>query len=306
MGAQPEDSSILTTSTARILLVDDEPLNLEILAEHLEEPAYRTVAANNGQEAWQILDADPGGFDAVLLDRMMPVMNGMELLAKLKADGRFRGLPVIMQTAAAAKEQVAEGLRQGAYYYLTKPFERDVLVAIVESALEQRRSRMALVDDQLEPTALVAGEFRFRTLIEARRLCGFLARLTPRPEQVVMGLSELMINAVEHGNLGITYREKSALNEKGMWRDEVERRLAAPEYAARHAQVRMRRQDDGSIEFTIVDEGKGFDWQGFLEISPERAFDSHGRGIAMSRMLSFSSVEYCGCGNTVVATVAPD
>ena len=148
-------SPIIMTDSARILLVDDEPLNLEILAVHLDSPAYTTASAENGLEAWKMLDADPDGFDAVLLDRMMPVMNGMELLEKMRADPRFVSLPVVMQTAAAGKEQVAEGLRQGAYYYLTKPFERDVLLAIVEAALEHRRNRLALADDRLDPRSRI-------------------------------------------------------------------------------------------------------------------------------------------------------
>ncbi len=289
--------------SAHILLVDDEPLNLEILALHLACPAYSTTCAENGQAAWDILDADPEGFDAILLDRMMPVMNGMELLAKLRADPRFAALPVIMQTAAAGKEQVAEGLRQGAYYYLTKPFESDILLAIVEAALEHRRNRISLADDRLDPRMLVEGEFRFRTLGEARRLASLLARACPNPDPTVLGLTELMVNAVEHGNLGITYREKSNLNEKGSWRMEVERRMALPEYRDKAARVRMSRAAD-AITFTVTDEGMGFDWRNYLEMSPERAFDSHGRGIAMSRMLSFAAVEYSGCGNTVTAIVA--
>jgi len=296
-------SPVLGSDAARILLVDDEPLNLEILAEHLDSPAYRTEQAENGLVAWEMLDADPDGFDAVLLDRMMPVMNGMELLARMRADSRFVALPIIMQTAAAGKEQVAEGLRHGAYYYLTKPFERDVLLAIVEAALEMRRNRLTLADERFDPRALVEGEFRFRTLGEARRLASFLARACPQPDVTVLGLSELMINAVEHGNLGISYREKSQLNEKGAWRAEVERRLASPENAQRHASVRLARRGD-NIVFTIVDQGAGFDWRAYLEMSPERAFDSHGRGIAMSRRLSFAALQYSGNGNTVHATVA--
>ena len=303
MNAIAATSPVIGSDAARILLVDDEPLNLEILAEHLDSPAYRTEQAENGLVAWQLLDADPDRFDAVLLDRMMPVMSGMELLTRLRADPRFAALPIIMQTAAAGKEQVAEGLRNGAYYYLTKPFESEILLAIVEAALDQRRNRLTLTDERFDPGAIVEGEFRFRTLGEARRMASFLARACPQPEQTVLGLTELMVNAVEHGNLGISYRDKSALNEKGNWRDEVERRLALPENAARYASVRLRR-DAAALRFTIIDRGAGFDWQRYLEMSPERAFDSHGRGIALSRMLSFSSLEYSGGGNTVTATVA--
>jgi CheY-like chemotaxis protein len=288
---------------ACILVVDDEPMNLEIIAEHLEEGRYLLEFAANGADAWAMLDRDPEKFELVLLDRMMPVMSGMELLVKLKDDGRFRHLPVVMQTAAAAKDQVAEGLRQGAYYYLTKPFERVVLLAIVEAALEQSRIRTNFLKERLDYSTLTTAEFSFRTLEEARRLAGFLARLTEQPDQAVLGLCELMINAIEHGNLEISYAEKSAFNEAGTWRKEVERRLALPQYRSRHARAKFRRLA-GRMEFEIQDEGHGFDWHQYLEMSPERAYDSHGRGIAMARIVSFSEISYSGNGNTVTAVVA--
>lgn len=287
----------------RILVVDDEPMNLEIIAEHLDGARYGLEFAGDGAQAWALLDGEPGGFDLVLLDRMMPVMSGMELLKKLKADGRFRHLPVVMQTAAAAKDQVAEGLRQGAYYYLTKPFERVVLLAIVEAALEQSRIRTSLLKDRLDYSTLTSAEFSFRTLEEARRLAGFLARLTAQPDQAVLGLCELMFNAVEHGNLEISYAEKSVFNEAGTWRSEVERRLGLPQYESRQAKAKFRRLP-GRLEFEIQDEGCGFDWHQYLEMSPERAYDSHGRGIAMARIVSFSEVNYSGAGNIVTAVIA--
>jgi CheY-like chemotaxis protein len=298
----PGDGDATAEVRARILVVDDEPMNLEIIAEHLEGIRYDLEFAGDGAEAWELLDRQPGKFDLVLLDRMMPVMSGMELLQKLKADGRFRHLPVVMQTAAAAKEQVAEGLRQGAYYYLTKPFERVVLLAIVEAALEQTRIRNSLQKDRLDYSTLSSAEFTFRTLEEARRLAGFLARLTAQPDQAVLGLCELMINAIEHGNLEISYAEKSAFNEAGTWRGEVERRLGLPRFAGRQATAKFRRLP-GRLEFEIRDEGPGFDWHQYLEMSPERAYDSHGRGIAMARIVSFSEVNYSDAGNVVTAVV---
>ena len=302
MGSNPLPQDLLSADAARILLVDDEPLNLEILVEHLDDARFRTAQAENGLIAWNMLDADPGGFDLVLLDRMMPVMDGMELLARIRGDRRFAALPIVLQTAAAAKEQVAEGLRQGAYYYLTKPFEREILLAIIDSALEQRRSRLTLTEDHFEFGLLRTAEFGFRTLQQARRLAAFLARLCPHPEQAVLGLSELMVNAIEHGNLAITYREKSVLNESGDWQDEVARRLVIPEYARRVASVRFERVP-ATLRFTITDEGAGFDWRAYLEMSPERAFDTHGRGIAMSRLVSFPELRYEGCGNVVTVSV---
>jgi CheY-like chemotaxis protein len=300
--AEKETSQELDADRARILVVDDEPMNLEIIAEHLDETDYHLVFAGNGAQAWELLDRDPAAFHLVLLDRMMPVMSGMELLAKMNGDKRFRHLPVVMQTAAAAKDQVAEGLRQGAYYYLTKPFERVVLLAIVEAALEQSRIRVGFLKERLDYSTLCKAEFRFRSLDEVHRLAGFLARLTPQPDQAILGLCELMINAVEHGNLEITYAEKSAFNEAGTWRQEVERRLRLPQYEKRQAVARFRRFWD-RLEFEITDEGRGFDWEEYLDMSPDRAYDSHGRGIAMARIVSFSEVVYSGSGSTVTATV---
>ncbi|QZA82045.1 ATP-binding protein [Deefgea piscis] len=129
-----------------------------------------------------------------------------------------------------------------------------------------------------------------------------LSRACPEPQRVAMGLSELLVNAIEHGNLGISYADKSRLLQAGRWQDEVESRLASPEYAQRKVAVKYSANED-EIQIYIMDEGQGFDWQPFLEFSPERAFDPHGRGISMARMMSFDSLEYQGKGNEVLVRV---
>ncbi|RCS58023.1 response regulator [Parvibium lacunae] len=290
---------------AMILVVDDEPLNLEIIGEYLDDPRFVLTFAENGQEAWEKLQQSPP-FDLIVLDRMMPVMDGMELLHKLKAESRFSKIPVIMQTAAASKEQVAEGLRQGAYYYLTKPYEEEILRSIVESALGEQQ-RLENLREELKAQAglmklLHQAEYHFRTLEEARRLAALLAETCPNPSKAMTGLAELMINAVEHGNLGITYSEKSRLNAEGRWSDEIELRLQQPLYAEKFATVSLQRETN-QIRFTITDQGNGFNPEGYLELSAERAFDTHGRGIAMAKMFSFHSIEYQGKGNIAVAIV---
>ena len=117
-----------------------------------------------------------------------------------------------------------------------------------------------------------------------------------------MDIVEILVNAVEHGNLGLTYADKSALLKSDGWHAEVARRLTLPEYRGKLVRADLRLMTDG-IVLTIADEGAGFDWTSFLEIQPERAFDLHGRGIAMSRLMSFDRVDYRGCGNEVELTV---
>ena len=285
--------------TPRILVVDDEPVNLEIIAEHLEDEGYALHLFESAPQAWEHLRQLEGKpYDVILLDRMMPGMDGMQILRKIKAAPRFRQTPVVMQTAASSPEQVREGVAAGAYYYLSKPYSGRQLRAIVQAALGEKTIPL----DSVEAAGSDA-VFEFFSLQEARELAARLARRCPEPELAAMGLSELFINAIEHGNLGICYAEKTALRLSNRWEAEVERRLALPEYATRKARVEVKQVADELI-FIVSDCGQGFDWQNYLAIAPERAYDPNGRGIALARQLSFASLEYHGCGNIAVATVS--
>jgi DNA-binding response OmpR family regulator len=292
--------------TAKILIVDDEPFNLEIIGEYFEGSGYNLSFFAAGEAAWEALEAPDAGFELAILDRMMPGLDGISLLKRIKADSRFATLPVIMQTAASSPEQIREGLQAGAYYYLTKPYERDSLLSIVRASLDDAsmkadlRQRLQDHEDALQ--LLREGRFELRTVEEASQLASFLARATARPDGAVLGLSELLINGVEHGNLGITYAEKGELRRLDQWHEEVERRTRLTEHAGKRVRVELSRQHNG-LTIRISDDGQGFDWQKYLEFDPERAFDPNGRGIAMARLTSFDKLDYQGNGNTVVVTV---
>jgi DNA-binding response OmpR family regulator len=294
------------TPYSTILVVDDEPFNLEILIEYLDIEGYRTVSALNGVVAWEILEKAPESFDAILLDRMMPEMDGMEVLTRIKAHPVLNSLPVIMQTAKAAKEDVVEGLQAGAYYYLTKPFDKDKLLAIVKTAVQDHQEYRHLQRELAQATGALfmmdSASFHFKTIEQGRNLAALLANAVPNPDMVVLGLSELVVNAVEHGNLGISYEQKSALVEIDDWADEVRRRMDLPEHREKRVTLNFTRTER-EVRFLIEDQGAGFDWEKFLEISPERAFHTHGRGIAIANTVSFSRLEYRGRGNQVLAVV---
>ncbi|MCX7627399.1 MAG: response regulator [Methylophilaceae bacterium] len=295
-----------TTNKGTVLIVDDEPPMRRLLCEYLEPEGYTVVTAQDGAEAWEILDRGTMEFDVLVTDRNMPRMNGLELLAKVKHDVRFKDLPVIFQTAHAAREEIVEGLRAGVYYYLAKPYDRLVLLALVAEAIEESRQRRELQEQARQHNRaldmLYGGEFRLRTLEDAKYLAPLLAQLSCDPARVVTGLLELLINAIEHGNLGITYAEKGELVKHGVWQQEVERRLGLPEYRDKFVLVDLLREPNQTT-FTITDMGQGFDAQKYLTLDPDRLVHVHGRGIAISRMLSFDSVEYHGCGNQVVTVV---
>ena len=289
----------------QILVVDDEEFNLDNISFYLTEAGYDVAGAEDGAIALQRLRALER-VDVIVLDRMMPNMDGMEFLKEIKADARFQDIPVVMQTAASAPEEVLEGIKAGVYYYLTKPYEEEMLLSIVSSALRDAKSKSELIESVRRNNNIIGlmvnSCFRFRTLEEARTLASYMANCFPEPERAIYGLNELLINAVEHGNLGITYSEKTRFVLDYSLEQELNRRLELPENRNKFAYISFKATDDAIIVH-IKDEGEGFDWEKYIEFSPDRMTDPHGRGIASSRIMSFDAMEYLGTGNEVQCTV---
>ena len=120
----------------RILLVDDEPLNIDYLEQELEEKGFELLSASNGQEA---LDAIRESLpDLVLLDIMMPGIDGWETLTRLKRDAATAGIPVVIFTAREHARGHQKSSEMGAADYFRKPFEPDELIELVEKHVGQR------------------------------------------------------------------------------------------------------------------------------------------------------------------------
>ena len=297
----------MLNSKTTVLVVDDEELNLELIADYLSDDNIESVCVESGEQALERLHENPNKFSAVLLDRMMPGLNGIEVLQQIKADEKLNEIPVIMQTAKVGTESMIEGLKAGAQYYLSKPYDQQTLSTIVSTAIHDYKRYAQLQDDlkQAEKTLMMMekGEFTFKSLDEGRDLATLLAQACPDSSRVILGLTELLINAVEHGNLAIDYDETSKLQAVGELENVIDSRLISPLYKDKIVTLEFSRSDD-EINFTISDQGAGFDWSQYMEICPERAFDTHGRGIALANSISFDRLEYSGSGSKVCATVS--
>lgn len=126
-------------SFPRILIVDDEPYNVDYLEQELKDLGYQTISAGNGRDALSVVASDH--VDLLLLDIMMPVMDGFEVLTQLKASEQFQHIPVIIISAMSDIGSVVRGIGLGADDYLPKPFDEVLLRTRISSSLEKKKLR---------------------------------------------------------------------------------------------------------------------------------------------------------------------
>lgn len=129
----------MTNPAGVILIVDDVEANRDLLSRRLRRQGYTVTMAENGQTALELLVEQ--SFDLVLLDVMMPELNGYEVLERMKADQRLRHIPVVMISALDDIESIVRCIEMGAEDYLTKPFNPVLLKARVGASLEKKRLR---------------------------------------------------------------------------------------------------------------------------------------------------------------------
>jgi two-component system NtrC family sensor kinase len=133
----------LPDTAVHLLVVDDNAANRDILQRHLKKQGYSSTAASDGIEGLRLLAG--GGFDLVLLDVMMPGLDGFETLQRIKADPAMRDVPVIMMSALDETTSVVRCVKMGAEDYMMKPFDPVLLGARIGASLEKKRLRDELV-----------------------------------------------------------------------------------------------------------------------------------------------------------------
>ena len=133
--------------SARTLVVDDNPLNLRMLADWLATEHYVVNTATDGFEALAKIAAERP--DIVLLDVVMPELNGFEVCRRIKADPTMADIPVIMVTALSDVDDLVRGFDAGADDFVTKPFNFDALMARVRSQLRRKRQYERIVEEAL-------------------------------------------------------------------------------------------------------------------------------------------------------------
>lgn len=298
------------TLPANVLVLNAEPALMAFLTEALSQQPYQLVFANDLQQAKALIMKAPATyFSAYLLNDSPPSEEPcFEALALFKALSEAESVPIILQTnLPPSNYKIQHGLATGAFFYLVKPYTKKQLITILHTAVSGfshlQEIKLRLADFDAAKTLLHTGEFHFKTPEEAKSLASSLALLTPNPKRCGVGLFELFINAIEHGNLGISYRDKTQLIKQNKLQQVIEERLQNPEHRNKVIRVVFTRLAN-QLEFKIHDCGQGFDPIPFMEFSAERMTDQHGRGILIARKLSFDSVHFEDGGRTAVARIA--
>lgn len=284
-----------------LLVIDNNHDAVHYLQDLLDNSPYTIVSTSDGEEGFNLLLKEPEQFSAIILGQNILNISSVSLVHKINSCSPLKTIPIIMEAGTGTIEEMEICIRAGARYYIPKPVDKKILPEVIATAIrDQERYRDAehLVWNARPLNTMIDATFKIQTLHDAQVLSALLANECPNPRLAAVGISEILINAIEHGNLGITYLEKTKLHETAEWLAEIDRRLLLP--ANRHKTVKVVfHKTGGHINIRITDEGSGFDWRQYQTLDTNRVFDNHGRGIIMARNLAFENMIYHGSGNDV-------
>lgn len=156
----PHTQSLINSITGAVLVVDDDPRNRKLLKDLLTIHGHTVTEAENGVQALQMVESQPP--DLILLDVMMPILNGVEVCRQIKANPKTGHIPVLLVTALGEHADRLRGIQAGADDFLTKPIDREEITLRIHNALVTKQLRDQVASEE----ALVNSEARFRALIE--------------------------------------------------------------------------------------------------------------------------------------------
>lgn len=217
----------------------------------------------------------------------------------------FSSMAVLVVVKAWSEALSWRGAQAGAFCCVPASLSADALRSALEAAVSEtvgRRRRLVPPHDLRQAgRCLERATFAFKSLDEAETLAVLISGAMPDSARRLGGVLELLVNAIEHGSLGVGADEKRQLLLSGQLHVELERRSKVAPYAARVARASFERLERG-VRLTITDEGDGFDFEKVLAATPD-LMAPHGRGIYLARAMSFDRLRYEGRGNVVVAEV---
>ena len=295
------------SETPHILIAENSKHPLKKLADLLKSEGYHIGVSHSGEDAFSTLVDHTSQYHAIILDHRTPDNKEHALLTKISTASSLKTLPIILIVPDTHQNTLRDAIQRGAHYCLSEDASSDHALQIIQAAIRRNLSYREL--QNLSPTTsypmmqyLIFGEFQVKTLGEAQDLARGLSTICPNPNLAVVGISELLINAIEHGNLAITYAEKSQYKRDNTWEAKITERQKEPKHRHKTVDVQFKKTETEFI-IQITDQGAGFDSKKVIDLNPERLLDTHGRGIMMARNLVFKDLVYSPKGNQVTVVI---
>jgi DNA-binding response OmpR family regulator len=284
---------------SNVLIIEGETTQRTAVEAVVKGWGHRCRTVADAAAARTRLEEAEVAFEVVLLDWGLPNGECRQLLEWIEQEREGADLEVIVQSRGEVPADIRDGINRGAYFYLTKPYEWPQLRALIqaaESSLALKRSLNRRVSEIQDIVSLLDNAtLALRELEEAEIVAAHLGAAAGDP-QLGVGILELLLNGIEHGNLGITYEEKTRLRESGEYEVEIARRLGAPEHRDKLVTVEIKRVGD-HLDILISDCGPGFDYRSYLTFDRQRVLHSHGRGVLLASGLL--TTNYLDPGNRV-------
>ncbi len=299
----PDELSAPKAKRTRILLVDDEPLVREELGALLQDEGYEVITGSDGEEGIALFRKEAP--DLVITDVRMPRRDGLSLAVIIKQEDP--SVPVTVITGHGTESMAIEALRAGVTDFIKKPVRLDDLSAAL-ARMEAARVPAGLAASELPPSVeLVAHLWTYRLKNDRDAIPPFVDGLLRRSSagldrmqalELSLALRELVLNAVEHGNLELTYEEKTRALESGTLDALLAERAQQPPYCDRTVMIEVERRER-RLSIRVRDQGRGFDWKKLPDPNdPMNLLAAHGRGVLLAR-LSVDSLSYNEKGDEV-------
>lgn len=290
---------MINTAKARILIADDQDALRALLSRMLLREGFEPIEAKDGQNAIDLYRSLKP--PVVLSDIVMPKMDGLTLLQEIKKIDP--GAAVILMTGHGNEEMLLKALQGGATNFFKKPFNVKTLIQEIKKVLqykvEEVRSYLfsPFLVEETKAFTLTTGDPQYHPIINqiALQLPCLLA--DSEILNLKIGIEEMIVNAIEHGNLGIGFAEKNDAMERGKLGDLLAERLRDGNNSAKKVSISSRLTPE-AFSIRIRDEGSGFDWRNLPELLPENLLTYSGRGIFLTKIY-YDEVEYNESGNEV-------